>query len=80
MPRKVWIALTIEFFVFAIVLFSSAGTLDWAAGWAFLVLFFSCAWLLVLRLARRDPALLVQNARLAPRVRRRRCPVRVLDL
>ena len=58
MPRKVWIPLTIETFVFAILLFGSAGTLNWTAGWAFMILFLGCLWLLVLRLARRDPALL----------------------
>jgi protein-S-isoprenylcysteine O-methyltransferase Ste14 len=66
MPRKVWIALTIETFVFAILLFGSAGTLNWAAGWAFMVLFFGCAWLLVLRLARSDPALLEERMKMRP--------------
>ena len=66
MPRKVWIALTIETFVFAILLFGSAGTLNWTAGWAFLVLFFCCAWLLVLRLARSDPALLEERMKMRP--------------
>jgi protein-S-isoprenylcysteine O-methyltransferase Ste14 len=64
MPRKVWIALTIEAFVFAILLFGSAGTLNWAAGWAFMILFFGCLWLLVLRLARHDPALLAERMKM----------------
>jgi len=64
MPRKVWIALTIETFVFAILLFGSAGTLNWAAGWAFMILFLGCLWLLVLRLARRDPALLAERMKM----------------
>jgi hypothetical protein len=58
--------LTIETFVFAILLFGSAGTLNWTAGWAFLVLFFGCAWLLVLRLARSDPALLEERMKMRP--------------
>jgi protein-S-isoprenylcysteine O-methyltransferase Ste14 len=66
MPRKVWIALTIETFVFAILLFGSAGTINWTAGWAFMILFFGCLWLLVLRLARRDPALLEERMKMRP--------------
>src|SRR5580692_3456223 len=64
MPRKVWIALTIETFVFAILLFGSAGRLNWAAGWAFMILFLGSLWLLVLRLARRDPALLAERMKM----------------
>jgi protein-S-isoprenylcysteine O-methyltransferase Ste14 len=64
MPRKVWIALTIETFVFAILLFGSAGTLNWAAGWAFMILFVGGLWLLVLRLARSDPALLEERMKM----------------
>jgi len=64
MPRKVWIALTIETFVFAILLFGSAGTPNWTAGWAFMILFVGGLWLLVLRLARRDPALLEERMKM----------------
>jgi protein-S-isoprenylcysteine O-methyltransferase Ste14 len=64
MPRKVWIALIIEFFLFAILLFGSAGTLDWVAGWVFMILFFACLWLLVLRLAQRDPELLKERMKM----------------
>ena len=39
MSRKVWIALTIEFFLFAVILFGAAGTLKWLAGWVFMILF-----------------------------------------
>jgi protein-S-isoprenylcysteine O-methyltransferase Ste14 len=64
MPRKVSIALTIEFVLFAIILFGSAGTLDWFAGWVFMILFFGCLWLLVLKLAQRDPALLEERMKM----------------
>ena len=68
MSRKVWIALTIEFFLFAVILFGAAGTLKWLAGWVFMILFFAGSWLLILRLAQRDPALLeeLMKMRLPP--------------
>ena len=40
MPVKVWIVLGVEFLAFALLLFLSAGTIMWSAGWAFLILFF----------------------------------------
>jgi protein-S-isoprenylcysteine O-methyltransferase Ste14 len=58
MPLKVWIALGIEFLVFALLLFLAAGTIMWTAGWAFLILFFGGAMAITLVLARLDPALL----------------------
>lgn len=64
MPRKVWIALTIETLVFAMVLFGSAGRLNWTAGWAFMILFLGSLWLITLRLARRDPALLEERMKM----------------
>jgi protein-S-isoprenylcysteine O-methyltransferase Ste14 len=50
-----------EFAVFAALLFVSAGTLLWPAGWAFLALFFSFALALVLWLAREEPELLEER-------------------
>jgi protein-S-isoprenylcysteine O-methyltransferase Ste14 len=50
-----------EFAVFAALLFVSAGTLLWPAGWAFIVLFFGFALALVLWLAREDPELLAER-------------------
>jgi protein-S-isoprenylcysteine O-methyltransferase Ste14 len=50
-----------EFAVFAALLFISAGTLHWPAGWAFIVLFFGFALSLVVWLAREDPELLVER-------------------
>ena len=38
MPVKVWIVLGVEFLAFALLLFLSAGTIVWSAGWAFLIL------------------------------------------
>jgi hypothetical protein len=35
-PVKVWIVLGVEFLAFALLLFFSAGTIMWSAGWAFL--------------------------------------------
>jgi protein-S-isoprenylcysteine O-methyltransferase Ste14 len=50
-----------EFAVFAALLFISAGTLLWPAGWAFIVLFFGFALSLVVWLARKEPELLAER-------------------
>jgi protein-S-isoprenylcysteine O-methyltransferase Ste14 len=50
-----------EFAVFAALLFVSAGTLLWPAGWAFIALFFSFALAIVLWLARTEPYLLAER-------------------
>jgi protein-S-isoprenylcysteine O-methyltransferase Ste14 len=47
--------------VFAAVLFVSAGTVEWAAGWIFLVLFFAFVVALSLWLLRFDPDLLTER-------------------
>jgi len=68
MGARAWLAIGIEFFVFAGILFGSAGTLRWPAAWAFLVLFFSSAVAITSQLARSDPALL--NERLRPLIQK----------
>jgi protein-S-isoprenylcysteine O-methyltransferase Ste14 len=50
-----------EFAVFAALLFVSAGTLLWLAGWAFMALFFAFALAIVLWLASEDPELLAER-------------------
>jgi protein-S-isoprenylcysteine O-methyltransferase Ste14 len=50
-----------EFAVFAALLFVSAGTLLWPAGWAFMALFSSFALAIVLWLAREEPDLLAER-------------------
>jgi protein-S-isoprenylcysteine O-methyltransferase Ste14 len=50
-----------EFAVFAALLFVSAGTLLWPAGWAFIAIFFSFAVAIVLWLARKEPELLQER-------------------
>ena len=50
-----------EFAVFAALLFVSAGTLLWPAGWTFMALFFGFAVALVLWLAREEPELLAER-------------------
>jgi protein-S-isoprenylcysteine O-methyltransferase Ste14 len=50
-----------EVAVFAALLFVSAGTLLWPAGWAFMALFFGFALAIVLWLAREDPDLLAER-------------------
>jgi protein-S-isoprenylcysteine O-methyltransferase Ste14 len=64
MPRRVWIAIAIEFLIFAIILFGSAGRIQWVAGWAFLILFFASMLLVIFRLAQRDPALLEERMKM----------------
>ncbi len=61
MPPKVAFAITAETAVFALLLFGSAGTVDWPAGWIFMALFFVPAVLLTASLARSDPALLAER-------------------
>jgi protein-S-isoprenylcysteine O-methyltransferase Ste14 len=68
MTAKASIANVLTIVVFAAVLFGAAGSLDWLAAWAFLILFFGLSQIAMLRLARRDPALLVE--RLKPPVQR----------
>jgi protein-S-isoprenylcysteine O-methyltransferase Ste14 len=55
------LALIAEFAVFAALLFVSAGTVLWPAGWAFMAIFFGFALMIVLWLARQDPELLAER-------------------
>src|SRR5215208_1671115 len=50
-----------EFAVFAALIFVSAGTLLWPAGWAFIAIFFGFAVAIVLWLARKEPELLQER-------------------
>ena len=52
---KALLALIAEFAVFAALLFVSAGTLLWLAGWSFMALFFGFALAMVLYLTREEP-------------------------
>ena len=58
MKPKLWIVFGIEALVLTALLFGSAGTLRWPAGWAFLALFFGSGLVFSVLLARHDPALL----------------------
>lgn len=49
------------FVAFAIALFLSAGTITWAEGWAYLILFFSFVIVLSLWLAKFNPGLLAER-------------------
>ena len=55
------VALLAEFVVFAALLFGSAGTLLWPAGWVFMAIFFGFGLAIVLWLARDDPELLAER-------------------
>jgi protein-S-isoprenylcysteine O-methyltransferase Ste14 len=65
MPVKSKVALAIiaEAVVFGLLLFGSAGTLDWGAGWAWMLLMFGGGGAVTVLLARRDPALLAERMR-----------------
>ncbi len=56
--------IVVVFGVFAIALFVPAGTIDWIAGWIFLVLFFGFAIALFSWLYRHNPGLLRERMRL----------------
>ena len=58
---KALLEVVAEFAVFAALLFVSAGTLLWPAGWAFMALFFGFALAIVVWLAREDPELLAER-------------------
>jgi protein-S-isoprenylcysteine O-methyltransferase Ste14 len=58
---KALLEVVAEFAVFAALLFVSAGTLLWPAGWVFLAIFFGFTLAIVLWLAREDPELLAER-------------------
>ena len=60
---KVAIAIIAEAAVFALLLFGSAGTLEWGAGWAWMLLMFGGGGVVTVLIARRDPALLAERMR-----------------
>ena len=55
------LALIAEFAVFAALLFGSAGTVLWPAGWVFLAIFFGFAVAITLWLGREEPELLAER-------------------
>src|SRR5918997_640807 len=55
------LALTAEFAVFAALLFVSAGTVRWTAGWVFMAIFFGFGLAITLWLGREDPELLAER-------------------
>jgi protein-S-isoprenylcysteine O-methyltransferase Ste14 len=58
---KGFLVLIAEFAVFAALLFESAGTVLWLAGWVFMAIFFGVGLAIVLWLAREDSELLVER-------------------
>ena len=61
MGVKIRLTLAVEAVIFSALLFGSAGTIRWPAGWAYVVLFFVGALWITLLLARHDPALLAER-------------------
>ena len=60
---KVALAIIVEAVVFIVLLFGAAGTLEWGAGWAWMLLMFGGGGAVTVLLARRDPALLAERMR-----------------
>ena len=60
---KVAIATIVEAAVFIALLFGAAGTLEWGAGWAWILLMFGGGGAVTVLIARRDPALLAERMR-----------------
>jgi len=60
--RQLLLQLTIFFLLLGGALFLSAGRLDWAAGWAFLIAYLAFVLVTTLWMGRRDPGLLVERA------------------
>ncbi|WP_408147305.1 methyltransferase family protein [Caballeronia glebae] len=60
---KVAIASIVEAVLFIALLFGAAGTLEWGAGWAWMVLMFGGGGVVTALIARRDPALLAERMR-----------------
>jgi protein-S-isoprenylcysteine O-methyltransferase Ste14 len=58
---KLTVLFAAEIMLFAVLLFGFAGTVDWPAGWIFLIFFFGVAVHLSLLLAKKDPALLAER-------------------
>jgi len=61
MNARFWFSLAILALLFGVCLFGGAGTLDWPAGWAFILVFFTCAIAVTGLVARDDPALLAER-------------------
>jgi protein-S-isoprenylcysteine O-methyltransferase Ste14 len=55
------LALIAEFAVFAVLLFVSAGTMLWPAGWVFLAIFFGFALAITVWVGREEPELLAER-------------------
>jgi protein-S-isoprenylcysteine O-methyltransferase Ste14 len=60
---KVTVAVIVEAVLFVALLFGAAGTLDWGAGWAWMLLMFGGGGVVTVLIARRDPALLAERMR-----------------
>ncbi len=61
MKARVWIAIGVEFFVFAALLFGGAGTFSWRAAWVYLGLLFGASILMTRKIAQDAPALLEER-------------------
>ena len=66
MPVKIWAVLIFEYIFFAVILFSTAGTLNWLAGWLFIGLFACSVTPMSIRMAKTDPALLEERTKFFP--------------
>lgn len=63
MPRGSFLRSLVQIAILGLLLFGSAGRLDWPQGWAFLLFFVLCGSALGVWLQRTDPALLAERMR-----------------
>ena len=68
---KAWFALASLAIAMGLVLFVSAGTIDYAAAWVYLLIFFGASAITTVDLMRRDPALLERRMSGGPTAERR---------
>ena len=64
--RKEFVALLVLLLAFAVLLFKSAGTLDYWQAWTFLAVYFAASFAITLYLLKTDPALLQRRMRGGP--------------
>ncbi len=66
MSNRIWAILLFEYFILGIVLFATAGTIGWTAGWIFLALFAFTVTPMSVSLARHDPELIEERLKVLP--------------
>jgi protein-S-isoprenylcysteine O-methyltransferase Ste14 len=66
LTMRAYVSLLVLFVVIALLLFGSAGTLDYWQAWTFLVVYFAASFAITLYLVKKDPELLRRRMRGGP--------------